>query len=122
MFNIEFKLQGNTVIQVNSFIPRESLVRITVKPDRNIRNVKLNIKNKEYYLLKDHGVFGIDITKDMMVPGKNTFNFTIQGDITSNTNNVEIELTKNNIKQTIHSDLDILNAKLNKITSILEER
>ena len=122
MFNIEFKLQGNTVIQVNSFIPRESLVRITVKPDRDIRNVKLNIKNKEYYLLKDHGVFGIDITKDMMVPGKNTFNFTIQGDITSNTNNVEIELTKNNIKQTIHSDLDILNAKLNKITSILEER
>lgn len=122
MFNIEFKLQGNTVIQVNSFIPREGLVRITVMPDRNIRNLKLNIKNKEYYLLKDHGVFGIDITKDMMIPGKNTFNFTIQGDITSNTNNVEIELTKNNIKQTIHSDLDILNAKLNKITSILEER
>ena len=122
MFKLELKLQGNTIIKTNPFIPREELVKIVVKPDRNdIRIITLNIRNKQYYLLREVNTFYIDITKDMMVPGKNTFTFSINGE-TSNTNSVEIDLTKNNIKQIDHSDLDILNAKLNKITSILEEK
>ena len=122
MFKLDLKLQGNTIIKTNSFIPREELVKIVVKPDRNdIRIITLNIRNKKYFLLREVDTFYIDITKDMMAPGKNTFTFSINGE-TSNTNSVEIDLTKNNIKQIDHSDLDILNAKLNKITSILEEK
>ena len=122
MFKLDLKLQGNTIIKTNSFIPREELVKIVVKPDRNdIRIITLNIRNKKYFLLREVDTFYIDITKDMMAPGKNVFTFSINGE-TSNTNSVEIDLTKNNIKQIDHSDLDILNAKLNKITSILEEK
>lgn len=123
MFKLEFKLQDNTIIQTNTFIPREGLVRIIVEPDTNdIKNIKLNIHEKEYYLLRELNGFYIDITKDMMNPGKNVFNFSIQRRETSNTNKVEITLTKSNIKQIIHSDIDILNAKLNKIITKMEEK
>lgn len=122
MFNIEFKITGNEVVQTSTFIPRNDQVRFAVYLDeKRVRNLRLLVNHNDYYMLREKpNTYYIDICRNMISGGTFDFSFIKEYNTKEKeTNSLNISLTQNNIIQEDHTDLNTLIYKMNQIMTTL---
>lgn len=118
-YNVEYKLENDRVTQLSTFISRTQDLAIKLKTNnKNIQNIKILLNNQEFYMLKSEKfAYSIQLYKNMAKEGLNTISFVIdiQNKKSIQTNELQINLTKQNMVQADFDYINFLISTLNKI-------
>lgn len=124
-YNVDFKLENDTISQRSTFIPRTQDLTIRLNTTNSkILNAKIVLNNKDFYMTRtSKNTYTIKLHKNMCIVGNNNISFVLEffGGKFIETNTLPLTLFKDNIIQADFNYIEYLIATLNKTLTKLDK-